>query len=69
MVRLAGASVADAVKMATETPARILGLSDRTGLLAQGRAADLVMFDEDIHIKLVMTDGVIRWRAHDGKGG
>lgn len=68
MVRLAGASVADAVKMVTETPARILGLSDRTGLLAQGRAADLVLFDEKIEIKMVMTDGVVRWKADGGRG-
>lgn len=68
MVRLGRASVADAVKMVTETPARILRVDNRTGFLAPGRAADLVLFDRDINIKMVMTDGVVRWQA-DGGGG
>lgn len=62
MVRLAGATLPDAVKMVTATPARILGLADRTGVAAVGRAADLVLFDEDIDIRMAMTDGVVRWR-------
>ena len=61
MVKLAGASLPDAVKMATETPARILGLSDKYGRVEKGRRADLVLFDEEIHVKLVMTDGEIRY--------
>lgn len=68
MVRLGGASIADAVKMVTETPARILGVDGSTGILAPGRAADLVLFDKDINIKLVMTDGVVRWEADGGRG-
>lgn len=63
MVRLAGASLPDAVKMITETPARILGLADRTGFVAPGRPADLVLFDEDVNIRTVITDGVVRWSA------
>lgn len=60
MVRLAGASLPDAVRMVTETPARILGLEDRTGRIAPGRKADLVLFDEEINIKLVMVGGISR---------
>lgn len=63
MVRLAGATLPDAVKMATETPARILGLQGETGRVEPGRRADLVLFDEEISVKLVMVDGEIRYGA------
>lgn len=65
MVQLVGVHLPDAVKMMTETPARILGLSDRTGKVSVGRVADLVLFDENINICMVMTNGQVRWTARD----
>lgn len=63
MVKLAGASLPDAVRMMTETPARTLGLSHQTGTVAVGRAADLVLFNEDIQIRMAMVDGEIRYHS------
>ncbi len=60
MASLTGAGLAGAVKMVTETPARILGLQDSTGFVLPGRAADLVLFDGDVNVKYVLTGGVIR---------
>ena len=65
MVRLAGASLPDAVEMVTATPARIIGKQDVTGLVAPGRKADLVLFDEDIHVKKVWTDGILRYASEE----
>lgn len=67
MVRLAGASLPDAVTMMTETPARTLGLADKTGTVAVGRAADLVLFNQEIEIQMAMVDGEIRYRTPDLK--
>lgn len=61
MVELAGASLPDAVEMATRTPARIMGKEHVTGTVAPGRKADLVLFDDNIHIHKVWTDGVLRY--------
>ena len=58
MMKLGGASVVDAVKMATATPARYLGLRDR-GVLVAGRRADIVLFDDDVNIKHVLLGGDI----------
>lgn len=63
MCRLAGASLEDAVMMITETPARALGLQDKTGFVLPGRAADLVLFDSEICVRMAMVDGEIRYSA------
>ncbi|MBP0575119.1 amidohydrolase family protein, partial [Mycobacterium tuberculosis] len=44
-VRLIGVSLADALALASTTPARFLGVADRFGLIAPGYTADLVAFD------------------------
>jgi N-acetylglucosamine-6-phosphate deacetylase len=54
---LAGVAVEDAVAALTATPARVLGLGDRAGALAPGRAADLVVLDDDLDVVAVMTRG------------
>lgn len=52
----AGIPLADSVKMLTETPARIMGLSNK-GRLAVGYDADIVIFDENITIQTVILQG------------
>ena len=59
MVTLAGASLPDAVRMITETPARVLGLSDFYGRVEAGRAADLAVFDHTVRIAMVFKDGAV----------
>lgn len=57
MYKLAGVEIYNAVKMASLTPARIMGCQDRKGSLEAGKDADIVIFDDDIDIKYVMTRG------------
>ena len=55
-VTLGGVSLCDAVRMATAVPARLLG--DRwRGLLAIGRRADLVVFDERFRVLRTFVNG------------
>lgn len=56
MVRMGGATLADAVRMASQTPAAIMGVTD-TGRLEAGLAADILLFDEDITIERTIVDG------------
>ena len=51
-----GFSVADTVKMITETPASILGLTDR-GIIKNGCRADIVIFDNELNINKVFIGG------------
>lgn len=53
---LAGAPITDAVKMMTMTPARIMGFESK-GVLAPGKDADLVLFDEKIQIQRTIRGG------------
>ncbi|HAO50845.1 MAG TPA: N-acetylglucosamine-6-phosphate deacetylase, partial [Runella sp.] len=46
MITMANVPLLDAVRMASTTPARIMGVSDRKGSLAKGKDADIVIFDE-----------------------
>lgn len=68
MVRLAGATLPDAVKMATETPARIVGLTDR-GTLDVGKRADVVIFDGDFGVRRTIVAGRTVYENHVEEDG
>lgn len=57
MVHQAGVPLADAVRMMTLTPARIMGLAQRRGSIACGKEADLISFNDHIDISGVMVGG------------
>lgn len=51
----AGVPLEDCIKMASTTPARMIGLAERKGKLCVGYDADIVVFDEDIQVKKVFV--------------
>lgn len=57
MVQKADIPLADAVRMASETPARLMGVSDRTGTLQKGKDADIVILDRKLNIRSVWSMG------------
>jgi N-acetylglucosamine-6-phosphate deacetylase len=59
MTGIAGVTLVEAVKMATVTPAKIMNIYDDRGSLEVGKYADLVVFDDDIDVKLTMVEGEI----------
>ena len=63
MVDLAGVNLQDAVKMATLTPARILGVDDEKGSIDKGKDADIVVFDEDANVQMTIIEGEIVYQA------
>ena len=48
--------IANAIKLITVNPARVMGLSDK-GELTPGKDADIVVFDDDVCIKAVFVGG------------
>ena len=57
MAEKAGVSVADAVRMAATNPARLMGIDDRVGSIERGKAADLILFDENFRLQSVWIGG------------
>ena len=53
----AGLPVTAVAAAASTTPARVLGLADRTGALRPGLDANLVVCDEEFRLRAVMRQG------------
>lgn len=47
----------DVFRMASETPAKIMGVFDRKGSIEEGKDADIIVFDKDINLTYVMQMG------------
>lgn len=56
-----GIPIAEAVRMATWNPARVLGIEGRKGTLAAGADADLALLDGKLNVARVMVRG--KWLA------
>ena len=56
-VQQANIPMEDACRMASETPAKIMGVFDRKGSLEDGKDADIMMFDNDLKLTYVMQMG------------
>jgi N-acetylglucosamine-6-phosphate deacetylase len=54
-----GIPLPDAARMAATTPAQLLGIADRMGVLAPGRRADIVVLEPDLTLAGVLLGG--RW--------
>ena len=57
MVREAGCSIPEAVRMMTENPARVMGITRRKGSILPGKDADIVIFDDDINVQKTIIAG------------
>jgi N-acetylglucosamine-6-phosphate deacetylase len=54
-----GVPLEDAVKMASLTPARILGVDDELGRIEVGKQGDIVLLDEELNVRKTIVDGVL----------
>jgi N-acetylglucosamine-6-phosphate deacetylase len=57
MTQQAEVPLFDAVRMASLTPATILGINDRFGSIESGKIADLVLFDDQFAVQCVWVGG------------
>lgn len=58
-VEQAGIPLEDAIRMSSETPARIMGVLDRKGSLEIGKDADICVYDKGIQLQAVIQQGRI----------
>lgn len=57
MVQKADIPLADAIRMASETPARLINVADRKGSLARGKDADILILDRKLNVRCVWSMG------------
>ncbi|NIM94063.1 MAG: N-acetylglucosamine-6-phosphate deacetylase [Anaerolineales bacterium] len=57
-----GLSLQDSARMATLTPATVIGIEDRKGSIEKGKDADIVIIDEDVNVQLTMVRGSVLYR-------
>ncbi len=65
VVEWAGSSVSEACRMASEVPARVLGLESK-GTLAPGKDADLALLDDHLHVTATFRNGENVHSSHRG---
>ena len=63
LTTVVGIPVVEAVRMASLTPARVIGVEDRKGSLEAGKDADLAVFDADFRVWQTMIRGQWVWTA------
>ena len=56
-IQKANIPMEDVFCMASETPAKIMGVFDRKGSIEEGKDADIIVFDRDINLTYVMQMG------------
>ncbi|KPL16789.1 MAG: hypothetical protein AMJ93_15420 [Anaerolineae bacterium SM23_84] len=69
LVELVGVPLRDAIRMATMTPAKIIGLDGSKGSLEPGKDADLVVIDEQLTVYLTMVRGRVVYERSPGQAG
>lgn len=57
MVTMLNIPIQDAVKMASLSPAKAIGVSKHKGSIEIGKDADMLLFDDDINISSVFISG------------
>jgi N-acetylglucosamine-6-phosphate deacetylase len=67
VVQRCGVDVEDAARMASTTPAELLGIADRKGVLAPGRDADVAILDSDLALSGVLVRGAWKVDARDAR--
>lgn len=59
MMQFTGCTLFDAIKMASENPAKMIGVFDRKGSIAPNKDADLVVLDDKLNVVLTVCGGEI----------
>jgi N-acetylglucosamine-6-phosphate deacetylase len=57
LINVVGIPLVEAIRMATLTPARVIGVDKRKGSLEEGKDADIVIFEDDFTVWRTMIGG------------
>lgn len=57
MMDLGQVPLPEVIQMMSHTPAKIMGVADRTGTLTEGKQANVVIFDDNINVQTTIVNG------------
>jgi N-acetylglucosamine-6-phosphate deacetylase len=63
MFKYCDLNIRQSVQMVTYNAARIQGLENEIGVLAEKKKADITVFDDNIDIKMTIINGKIRYNS------
>ncbi len=63
VIKFCDLNVRQAVQLVTYNAARIQGLEEQMGILAEHKKADITVFDADMDIKMTMVDGKVLYQS------
>ena len=59
---LTGLPLAEIIRSATQTPARIMGVAEQKGSIEVGKDADIVIFDKEVTIAYTIIGGEVFYK-------
>lgn len=65
MVEKAGIPFADAVRMASYNPAKVIGADDIIGSLTSGKKANIAVFDKNLNVKMTFVNGNLAYKEQN----
>lgn len=65
MVAFSHCTLAQAIQMAAQNPASVLGISDHKGSIEVGKDADLVIMDAAYQVKMTMREGAVVYQESE----
>lgn len=65
IIKTGGLDLAEAVKLVSLNPARILGTASSRGSIKPGKLADITVFDRDFRVLLTLVRGIVVYNALD----
>lgn len=64
MLTLAEVPLLETIQMISETPARIMGVSEQKGSLAKGKDADIVIFNDQVEVQQTFVKGQLVYQKN-----
>lgn len=59
-IEVTAVPIHQAIKLVSLNPARVIGIDDKKGSIEIGKDADIILFDENINVKMVFIAGISR---------
>ncbi|HOK56959.1 MAG TPA: N-acetylglucosamine-6-phosphate deacetylase [bacterium] len=68
IMEFTGLPFEEILKTATTVPAKVIGISDKKGIIEKGKDADMVILDKNLNVEITFVEGKIVYRKEEKYG-